>query len=115
MSYDIRIGVQIANTDIIYPIGEPNYASPTYNLGKMFRVCTGWDFNQGEWYRADRVIEKIEHGWHELIINREQYRVYEPENKWGTVEGAIKILDSFVRCIYEFAEDIPIDCLWVKW
>lgn len=115
MSYDIRIGVQIANTDIIYPIGEPEYASPTYNLGRMFRACTGWDFNQGEWYRVDAVIEKIEQGLYELITNGEQYRAYEPENKWGTVESAMQTLKSLKDCIYEFAEDIPIDCLWVKW
>lgn len=52
MSYDLRIGVRVHNTDIIAVIDEPELSSPTYNLGKMFRACTGWDFKQGEWYNA---------------------------------------------------------------
>ncbi len=39
----------------------------------------------------------------------------EPSNGWGTLDGAIRVLESLRTYIYERAEDIPIDCLWVAW
>ena len=49
MSYDLRIGVTVEGTDIIAVIAQPDKHSPTYNLGTMFRKCTGWDFEQSKW------------------------------------------------------------------
>ena len=43
------------------------------------------------------------------------YREYEPENKWGTIEGAIEDLESLRDCIYETSEHIPIEHLWIRW
>ena len=40
MSYDLEILAKIENGDYIC-IAEPKYSSPTYNLGKMFRVAYG--------------------------------------------------------------------------
>ena len=51
MSYDLRIAVKVDGCDKFAQIAEPEYSSPTYNLGKMFRACTGWDYKQGEYYR----------------------------------------------------------------
>ena len=41
MSYDLRIAVKVDGCDKFAQIAEPEYRSPTYNLGKMFRACTG--------------------------------------------------------------------------
>lgn len=38
MSYDLEILAKIESGDYIC-IDEPRYSSPTYNLGKMFRVA----------------------------------------------------------------------------
>lgn len=46
MSYDLEILAKIESGDYIC-IAEPRYSSPTYNLGKMFRVAMDWDFDQG--------------------------------------------------------------------
>ena len=46
MSYDLRIAVKVDGCDKFAGIAEPEYSSPTYNLGKMFRACTGWDYKQ---------------------------------------------------------------------
>lgn len=59
MSYDLRIGVKVEGTDIIAVIAEPSVNSPTYNLGTMFRKCTGWDFMQSEWYSVAAVYPLI--------------------------------------------------------
>lgn len=115
MSFDIRIGVKVEGLDKIVEIGEPELANPTYNLGKMFRACTGWDFKQREYYRCSEVIEKIEHGIRELRTRPSAYKELKPSNGWGNLDDAIRVLESMRVYIYERAEDIPIEHLWVAW
>lgn len=109
MSYDLEIGVKVADADELYVcIATPEYASPTYNLGKMFRVCMDWDFEQGKWYRCQEGIYCIERGIRELNLNAKKYRKYEPSNGWGTVESAIRDLNSLQKCIFEKVHDDEI-------
>lgn len=115
MSYDLRLAVKVEGCGTMVEIGTPELANPTYNLGKMFRACTGWDYSQGEYYRCSEVIEKIEHGIRELRTNTGKYKSLEPSNGWGTLDDAIRVLESLRTYIYERAEDVPIDCLWVAW
>lgn len=121
MSYDLRLAVKVEDTDIFAVIAEPERHSPTYNLGDMFRACTGWDFEQGEFYRVSEVLPKIEHGISELKFNRKAYVKYEPDNGWGTTGSAIAALESLLECIRENIEggytwnEIPLDKLYVAW
>lgn len=123
MSYDLRVGVKVEGAEDCYAvIAEPEFHSPTYNLGTMFRKCTGWDFVQGEWYRVSDVLPLIERGIHELEFNPDEYHKYDAPNGWGTVSGAIQALRSLYTCIMnETGEggwswnEIPIGCLWVSW
>ena len=115
MSYDIRICVKVEGCDKYVAIARPEYDSPTYNLGKMFRACMDWDYSQGEYYPCDFVIEKVNRGINELITRRHDYTKYNPINGWGNIDGAIKALESLRECIYEEAEDIPINCLYMRW
>lgn len=115
MSYDLRLAVKAEGCGVMVEIGEPELANPTYNLGQMFRACTGWNYEQGKYYRCSEVIEKIEHGISELRTSSWKYKTLEPSNGWGTLDGAIGVLESLRTYIYERAEDIPIDCLWVAW
>lgn len=115
MSYDLRLAVKVEGCGTMVEIGTPELANPTYNLGQMFRACTGWNYSQGEYYRCSEVIEKIERGIRELRTNPGKYKSLEPSNGWGTLDGAIRVLESLRTYIYERAEDIPIDCLWVAW
>lgn len=115
MSYDLRIAVKVQGCDRFAIIATPEYDQPTYNLGEMFRACTGWDYDQGEYYNCAEVIGKIEQGIHELSVNRQKYKPMEPSNGWGSIASAKLALESLRDCIYEQAEDIPIECLWVAW
>ena len=119
MSYDIEIGVKIADTDIIACIATPNYDSPTYNIGKMLRKCTKWDFEQRKWYRVEEVISNIEHGINELKFNEKSYTKYNAPNGWGTTNTALYSLESLYICIEQCSNgwlfDIPIENLWVRW
>lgn len=121
MSYDIQFGVKVAGAapDTYAVVGEPEYDSPTYNLGRMFRACTGWDYTQGEWYQMDEVMPKIEHGLHELRFNAKEYKQYEPDNGWGTIGSAINCLQSIVDWFtdpYGSRDDaIPLSCYYMRW
>ena len=123
MSYDIRLGVKVENTDIIATVAEPFLSSPTYNLGQMFRACTGWDFKQGEWYKVKDVYENILNGISELRINREKYVCLNPENGWGNIDGANDVLKSMRDCIDAITDPncgyywnvIPIEYLYITW
>lgn len=115
MSYDLRIGVKVEGLGKIVCIGSPDLDEPTYNLGKMFRECTDWDFEQGEWYNCKEVLPKIRYGMMMLATATNYYRQYEPENGWGTVETAKATLHSLHDCITDWAEIIPLEHLWVRW
>ena len=123
MSYDIRLGVKVEGTDIIAVIDEPTYSSPTYNIGEMFRACTGWDFEQGEWYKVSEVWPKIEHGITELRMHASKYKKYNSPNGWGDVGTALNALESLSECIRDNVgeayqckwQSIPAEHLWVRW
>lgn len=112
MSYDLYFYVRTEYHEF-YPIGEPELSSPTYNLGKIFRQSTGWDFNQSEIYRVSEIKDCIEKGITELTNNPEKYRHFEPENKWGTVEGALRVLQSIKE--YIDTSDVPDEYLYISW
>ena len=112
MSYDLEILAKIENGDYIC-IAEPEYSSPTYNLGTMFRKAMKWDFKQGVIYNIADVSNNIQRGISELELYPEKYVQYEPENKWGTVNGALKVLKSLKECILE--QDIDIKYLYMRW
>lgn len=112
MSYDLEILAKIENGDYIC-IAEPEYSFPTYNLGAMFRKAMKWNFKQGVVYNIDEIFENIEYGISELERFPEKYVQYEPENKWGTVNGALKVLKSLKECILE--QDIDIKYLYMRW
>ena len=125
MSYDLRIRVKVEGCDVYAEIARPEYDSPTYNLGQLFRSCMDWDYSQSEkgddgkyhsvYYRCADIIKNVEQGIRELRAHPKKYEHLLPENGWGTMHGAIKSLESLRDCIYEQAEDIPIECLWMSW
>ena len=123
MSYDIRFGVKVEGAADVYAIiGQPEYASPTYNIREILVRCMDWDYEQGKWYRMDEVLPKIEDGIMELISNPHLYKLYEPENGWGSVESAKNCLGSIYKWFYpdnewgrKWDEDIPLNCMYMKW
>ncbi len=122
MSYDLRLAVKAEGAEDCFVVfAQPEFDSPTYNLGDMFRACTGWDYEQGHFYRVSEVLPLIEHGIHELRFNSKAYKKYNPPNGWGSVESALEALESLLKCIQrESSGDwswnkIPLDCMYVSW
>lgn len=122
MSYDVRLSVKVEGAKDCYAIvAQPEYDSPTYNIGTILRLAMGFDFKQGTWYKADEILPFIEHGIHELQFNGRRYKQYEPDNGWGNVGDALESLESLRECIrrevsgnYSWNE-IPLNCLYVTW
>ena len=125
MSYDIRFAVKVEGAeDCFAVIGEPEYHSPAYNLGEMFRACTGWDFEQSKFYKLVDVLPMVRHGIDELYNYPDKYEKYEPENRWGTIASALAALGSIKDWCSEdnwdglagsWNADIPLDCIWIAW
>lgn len=127
MSYDIRLSVKVQGCDKYAIIGRPELDSPTYNLGKMFRACMDWDYDQSKtdengkyqtcYYPCDFVMEKVIHGINELYVNPKKYKQYEPENGWGNLYDAREVLESLRDCIIEKTDeqDIPRNCVYMNW
>lgn len=115
MSYCIGVYVKVEGCDKYAKIAYPDYSSPTYNLGKLFRACMDWNFKSSEYYRCDNVIEYVEKGIEELEHNSLKYTKLLPSNGWGTMSGAIETLRSIRECILEENEYIPLKCLYLRW
>lgn len=115
MSYDLSVAVKVEGCDKYAVIRCPEFANPTYNLADMFRACMEWDYELDEYYPAERYVRVLETGIKELYTHQAAYEQYLPENGWGTFKGAIESLESWRSCIYECAEEIPIECLYICW
>lgn len=126
MSYDIRFGVKVAGApdDCYAVIGEPEWASPTYNLREMFVKSMDWDYTQGEWYPITEVLPKVQQGVIELTRHQSRYLQYEPENGWGTIGSALKCLQSIIDYFKPNSwtgicgsrnADIPLSCIYMCW
>ena len=118
MSYDLRLLVKAEGTDCYVQVDTPEYDSPTYNLGEMFRACMDWDFEQSKEYPCDMVLDKVERGIRELTVNRKEYEQYNPPNGWGNIDSALRALEPLRECIYDFLqwhEGFPINCLYMSW
>lgn len=115
MSYCIGVYVKVDGCDKYVQAAYPTYYKPTYNLGKLFRACMNWNFKNEEYYRCDKVMEYVEKGIKELESNPLNYTELLPSNGWGTMSSAIETLRSIRTCILEQAEDIPCDCMYMRW
>lgn len=123
MSYDIRFGVKVAGAKDVYAIiGRPEYDSPTYNNRDIFVHSMDWDYEQGKWYPMNEVLPKVQRGIHELTYHKKEYTQYEPDNGWGGIPSALKCLKSISEYFYpeqewnrEWDEDIPLECIYMRW
>lgn len=115
MSYDIGIYVKVEGCDKYAEIAEPFHSSPSYNLGKLFRSCMDWNFKSEEYYRCDYAVEHLNKGIKELTHNPYGYAELIPGNDWGRMPSALNALLSIRDCILEQAEDISLECLYMRW
>lgn len=115
MSYCIGIYVKVEGCEKYVMISYPTYYHPTYNLRELFKNCMNWDFKSSSFYRCDTVIELVENGIGNLRNRTFKYAEFLPSNGWGTMEDALETLKSIRECILEENENIPLECMYLKW
>lgn len=121
MSYDVRLGVKVEGMNgYIATIDQPEFASPTYNLRKMFVACMDWEYKQGKWYNCLEVFPKILRGQTKLMSHPRFYAKFSGSNGYGSVDTAKEFLDSLAKKIDEIVavdgwNEIPLERLWVRW
>lgn len=113
MSYDVRIAVKVEGCGQYIEIDKPPFDDPTYNLRDMFVACMDWDYEQGKYYRCSEVFPKIGTGLNKLYY--EDFSKYDSPNGWGTTSIAKDFLNGLIKCILKNAEEIPMECLYMKW
>lgn len=114
MSYNIGIYVKVEGAPVFAQIAEPEWSSPSYNFGKLFRACMDWDYCQGNYYPCDFALECVNRGIKNLVNRPSAFDQCTPENRFRR-DDAIQILLSIRQCIIEQAEEIPVKCLFMRW
>ena len=97
MSYDISFRVKVQDTDEYVPIGRCD-ANTTWNVRDIITKSTGLEWNNCQNNGlCSKVIPKIYNGRKELIKNPGDYRKYEPDNGWESVESTIKFFEQIIK------------------
>lgn len=98
MSYDVNFVIDTGG-DTPVEIDTLNY---TYNCGPMFRLAIGGDgLNELHDKRAGDLIAKLREAVAHIsyVENRERYAAMNPENGWGSHDGATAFLRGILaRC-----------------
>lgn len=115
MSYSIGIYVKVEGCDKFAKIAYPEYSSPSYNLGRLFRSCMDWNFKSEEYYRCDYAVERLNKGIKELMYCPKEHLKLNPTLSMGSVASSLDILSSVRECILKQAENIPLECMYMKW
>lgn len=111
MSYDFRI-IEVSDDVKCPTCGHErelfyyDLGSPTYNIGGIFRAATGGRFKQG----VPVPIREALTMWTDALLamhdgaREAEFRAMEPENGWGTLEGARGAAGRVVRACSEIIE-----------
>lgn len=105
MSYDVSIRLPVKGLEDKF-VEVCELGNITWNVKELIRQSSGWEIkNEDNNGPLLPWLEMIDRGIRELLSRPEQYKQYEAENGWGTVEGTL----SFYRRCRENAED------WIEW
>jgi hypothetical protein len=51
---------------------------------------------------ASELIEPLRQGLHELKLNPEKYKKFNPENGWGDYEGLVEFVENYLNACYKY-------------
>lgn len=82
----------------------------THNLNEMADACGVYEFtwdcvDKGHTHARD-VIEGVEAGLEKLLAAPSYYKQFNPPNGWGTYDGLVSFLRSFVAACKEYPDAI---------
>lgn len=116
--YDLAVAVKIEGCDKYIDIGKPEYEYdiPPYkihNLKDMLIACMHWEFEWDKYYKCSEYLSTIEAGV--LRLKSQSYRKYMPKDGCVTEVDALMVLSVLQGCISRYADEIPIECLYMRW
>ena len=106
MSYDFNLAVDVGRKDgyLQYLDGfDMNY---TYNVSNMFEdALPGNDgVNQLNEMECSKAIPILEQGIKKMTDSPEHYKKMEPDNGWGTYDGALNVF----KTLLEWCRECPL-------
>jgi hypothetical protein len=93
---------QVFETNLVFQ------ANITHNLNKM-AIAAGiyeylWRPEEINITTAKELIDPLREGLHDLKMNPDKYKEYNPENGWGTYEGLVNFVSKYLNACYDFPE-----------
>jgi hypothetical protein len=83
-------------------------ANITHNLTKMADEAgvygVLWRPNENGITTAKELIDPLRESLHKLKLDPEKYKVFNPENGWGTYDGLVKFIENYLDACYEYPE-----------
>jgi len=86
-------------------------ANITHNLGKMadavvlsngktlYQVL--WRPEEHGWKTAEDIVEMLDEGWNILLADPEKFRMFTPENHWGSYEGLCEFVYQYRNACWD--------------
>ena len=97
MSYDISLVKEIEVTVV---------GNQTYNTTPMFSKCIGHRLRDFDGQNAGEVAPKLLEGILNMTESPDIYRAMNPENGWGSFDGALHYLATFYKACIENPDTI---------
>jgi len=97
MSYDISLVHEVEDIDV---------GNMTYNVSPMFSDALGHVFRDYDGKRAGDIIDELLAGIEKMTADPDRYKAKNPENGWGSYEGALAYLVRLYKACLEYPESI---------
>lgn len=100
-------------TEGLFETNEYYSANITHNLNSMAGAAGIyehlWRPDEIGITKAKQLIEPLRAGLHELKLNPEKYKVFNPSNGWGSYDGLVDFVSKYLEACYEYPDaDIEI-------
>jgi hypothetical protein len=87
---------------------EVFHANITHNLNKMATEAGIYEYlwrpDEIGITKAKELIEPLRQGLHELKMNPDKYKAFNPENGWGSYEGLVRFVSNYLDACYEYPD-----------
>lgn len=96
MSYDVSFKAKLEGVDQYVYVGA-DWINHTSNTAAMIKEVCGSYPSAWDGMSCSELLPVLEAGVKLLRSHSQEYRQFEPSNKWGTVETTIEFLDAIIR------------------
>jgi hypothetical protein len=106
MSWDVDLIKELEDgldeINVLHEVG--NY---TYNVSKMYsKAMGGFTINHLHGKKAIEAVKILQSGIIEMSKNPNEYKKLNPENGWGSYEGAKRFLKDIMNACLDYPESI---------